>query len=362
MTQKRELRKTGKLALSLLLLGSAYSAKIVPEQNTNFSSIMRSIASEGKVEEVEVIKVTKENIQEIQKQLGEELNALINKKESFVKTYEDQSSSSEDLIRLRDEDLPNYKELLDKYDIRFQAMQGFLKNGEYEEVLDKAYVTAYGLQKKYDKSQLGIEAISLKTKTAITTALKRENKAQKEEITELKNQVCEQNKTLSSLQSDIKKLLEDKEEVVTKVDYNSVLDRMTVSPLDFFSSFSLPTQRTEQNPYGLDMNFLLLAQLMKSSGFGGAGSVYYAPSNVITYNGVPHIFSSNSNSVFGTGNFGLPQLESDFSRDPSSTNHFGSLNTDGTPFIPQFHRGNALLGSRAAPMGSALEGVGFNLN
>ncbi len=302
------------LAVATLLFGMGWSTNVVYEVQTG-KNLWRGLASEAETQIEKAEKVlTAEN-------LKEHIDGMDTRADEMVSLHKEVKEGLENkdvakLISIRDEKLPKLKEVLKKHEEDHDLFKAFMDQeiaqSEQDHILEDVKRIASILEKVED---IKIEVISGDINDLMKIALEEKALAQEKTITELSENICRQNRELSSLTTKIEDLIKKQEKVFARVEKEEEEKKnaekenqvLALDPAMLFEAFSSPYQmpsqdffnmpqmtglQSQSNPFGIDMNFLMMTKMLsQTSGFGPRASVNYAPvyNQQRTYYGMPNM-------------------------------------------------------------------------
>lgn len=309
--------------VAAILMGMAFSTNVVYEYQTG-QSLFRSIAS---VEVLELPEVTAENAKELYAKIIEAQSSLEEESKLLSEKIKN-VKSIKDLNLLKDKDKKEFVENLNKF---------LDQRSKFEEKLSSIEMID-GLSEE-ELAKLKIEI----SNHHISEINDKREELQNTEVESLKNQLCEQNKSLDSISSKLEELLKDKKEVIAATDkkekekedrkvaiqnYSAMMDQLMsrlMAPQDFFQ-MPFPGHNSE----GIDMNFLNFSQMFKPGlpGFGGTQTIYYAPQYAQTYNPNLPVLGNNFGNLQGGNHQVMPEYPTLFPQGnrPSGAFDFIQLN------------------------------------
>jgi uncharacterized coiled-coil protein SlyX len=325
--------KSRHVALAALFLATGWSTNVVYEYNTG-ENLLRSIAS------VEV-KLSADTIQDEVSKLSVTLERLKNTKSDLSKNIAS-SSSVKDLISLRNEDLASALEQEKEFNKHKARINEFVTRGEKAR---SAELEAKLTDLNKESSLIKMDEEKLKLKAKLSDALEAQAAEQEEVMNNLQSSLCKQNEEISSLGKKLDQLLADKREILDEVNPPSVFQGMNfpyaMTPLTFFQQQPQMPIVNQQNPMGIDYNFLMLTQMLSSTmSLGPKPAINYAP----TYNqnqsyfGMPQSYNLSDEAQFNTGSqmlLGSPQSNRPQLRGPLTGIE------SGFNFVPSFTRNPA---------------------
>ncbi|MCF8058778.1 MAG: hypothetical protein K9K67_05750 [Bacteriovoracaceae bacterium] len=305
--------KARHLAIAAFLLGTGWSTNVVYEYQTG-QSLWRGVASEEQVE------VSIDNVISHIEKLEKRANEIVSLKESIRENIDADKLELDGLLSNRDKDLLDLKALLKEHRVAKAAINKFLG----ESTSESEMVTEAGKRLGVVHNQLKdleLVKLSVDLSGAIEKAIEEKTIAQEKALNDINTSICEQNRELSSLSSKIEKLIQDKEKVVAEVSTEeasssdgqmSTLDTIALirafsqpyqmNANDFFNASQPMGLASQQNPMGLDMNFLMMTKMLAGSNpFAPAPSINYAPvyNQQRTYMGMPSMTNFGRDAFMG---------------------------------------------------------------
>lgn len=346
--------KVHHMAVAAILLGTGWSTNVVYKYSQSHQERARVIASQEKDVTHENASVRIQETEKISNDLSEKVDAI-------NKVLEQENPSLSDLIEVRESNEADVHEL---YRAHLDDKTNY-KNYFDNNTGDSQQVAEIG--KRYGVAVTKVEELEIsklmnKLNEKIQREAEKKTAAQEEALKELSANICEQNRELSSLTSSIKELIKDKEDVVDEVEEREGLS--VEDALAMFSSFSMPYQmnpsdffaqtqpiglQSQQNPLGLDMNFLMMTNMLaNTNGFGPRASINYAPvyNQQRSYYGMPQFshhggFNLEGDNLLNSTNM-MPNAR--------NTNEMFLQGVQAgfhSPSQPIFDRGNGLQGAFA---------------
>ncbi len=346
--------KVHHLAVAAMLLGTGWSTNVVYEYQTG-QSLWRGVASE------EVVQITIDNLEEQFEKLVELKEATKEKQADIDTKIAKEDVNLEQIIELRDVDSKDLNTKNDAFNGQADRIRAFIEGLEGQ--------VAQSSQERFDEimAEDVLTSSHITLYQAIEKKLEEKTLAQQKVLDELSTGICEQNRQLSSLTSKIEELLEDKKKVVdaaddeeeeeeeaTEEDEQAKLERQIALMSAFSSNFVMPpstffnTQQpiglaSESNPLGVDVNFMMMANMLTgSNGFGPRASINYAPvyNQQRTYYGMPSLTNYSGDAILGNT---LLEGQSNTGLNPGYLRAIqGNLNAENGPI---FTRGNGLQGA-----------------
>lgn len=327
--------------MTAMVLTMGWSTNVAYEFQTGTSlgkSFLRSIASESE-------EITIENVISHVETMEARVKSIIELKQSIESNIKAEEKDLGTLMDNRANELADVKGMLDKYRNEKKALEDFLKDkdGQIVEESNTRLQAMKDSLKEHDFMKLSVDL-----SFAIDEAVAETTRKQEAVMKELRSNICESNKELADISTKLDKLLEDPKKVVAKVEETK--DSQKVDPMAFFSAamaamtaqsqsfFSAPQYTglaSDANPFGLDMNFLMMSKMLTgSNGFGPRASINYAPvyNQQRTFYGMPQMFNLDEGAQF-RNNSGLQ-----FNQDPMMNR---SLPNGVFPGF-NFNRGNGL--------------------
>lgn len=305
--------KVHHVAVMAMLLGTGWSTNVVYEYKTG-QSLWRGVASE------EVV-ITIDNVASEVEKLEENSKKFSDKAKEILEASDKEDVSLAELVELKNNDLKEVKELYSSLNT-FKIEQFLDEAGEDDAVkaLSDRVIAAKELANLEENFQR-FSAIEERIKKMV----EEQTVAQQQTLDDLSTNICEQNRTLSSLTSKIEELLKDKKKVVDAADEDEKEDEekddeaqarferqmalmkafssnFTMSPSAFFNSAAPIGLQSETNPLGVDMNFMMMANMLTgSNGFGPRANINYAPvyNQQRSYFGMPSMTNFGRDAILG---------------------------------------------------------------
>jgi hypothetical protein len=324
--------KTHQVVLAALLFATGWSSNVVYEYQTG-KNLLRSIAS------VEVV-ITNENIQAEVSKLPIKLDSIKKAKEQLSSDIA-KKESVKDLMKLKNEDSKSLASKIEELkELKAKINEFVSKNDKSRSSELEAKLT--DINKKTSELSMSKEKDELKAK--ISKALEKQAIAQEEVMENLQSSLCKQNEEISSLGKKLDKLLADKEEILDEVNPPSIFHGMNypyaMTPIDFFQQAPQMPFVSQENPMGIDYNFLMLTQMLSSTmSMGPKPSINYAPvyNQNQSYLGMPQSYTLGDQAQFNSGTQMLlgPQNQGPQLRGPLTGIE------SGFNFVPSFQRNPA---------------------
>lgn len=308
--------KTRHLAIAAFLLGTGWSTNVVYEYQTG-QPLWRGVASE------EVVEVNIDNISSHIAKMEKWANEIVSLRDTIRENIDAEDLKLENLLSNRDKDLKDLKSSLSEHRVAKAALNKFLGINQKGEVITEVGKRLGVVNDQL--RQLELVKLSVDLSGAIEKAIEKKTLAQEQALREINTSICEQNRELSSLSSRVEKLIQDKEEVVAKVSRGDHQEEVinddgqmsTADTIALIRAFSQPYQMnandffnaqqpiglaSQQNPMGLDMNFLMMTKMLTGSSiFSPRASIKYAPvyNQQRTYMGMPSMTNFGRDGFVG---------------------------------------------------------------
>ena len=339
--------KVHHMAAAAILLGTGWSTNVVYEYSQSHQERARVIASQEN-------EVTHENASTRIQETETLADNLVEKVSAIKAVVENEESSLNDLIKVREENEADVHELYRTHLDDKTTYKNYFDNntGDSQQVAEigKRYGTAVTKVEELEVSKL-----MNKLNETIQREAEKKTAAQEQALKELSANICEQNRELSSLTASIKDLIKDKEDVVDEVEERE--GPSIEETLAMFSAFSMPYQmspsaffaqsqpvglQSQENPLGLDMNFLMMTNMLaNTNGFGPRASINYAPvyNQQRTYYGMPQFSHIGNDNMMNSTSLMPERMNNDQRFLQGIRAGFQS------PTQPIFARGNGLQGA-----------------
>lgn len=308
--------KVHHVAVMAMLLGTGWSTNVVYEYQTG-QSLWRGVASEEVVITIDNVASEVEKLEENSKKFSE-------KAKEIIASSDKEGVSLAELVELKNNDLKEIKELYSSVNT-FNLEQFLNEAGEDDAVkaLSERVIAAKELANVEENYQK-FSAIEERIKKMV----EEQTVAQQQTLDDLSTNICEQNRTLSSLTSKIEELLKDKKKVVDAADEDedekeedeekddeaqarferqmalmkAFSSNFMMSPSAFFNASAPVGLQSESNPLGVDMNFMMMANMLTgSNGFGPRANINYAPvyNQQRSYLGMPSMTNFGRDAFLG---------------------------------------------------------------
>lgn len=356
--------KVHHVAVMAMLLGTGWSTNVVYEFKTG-QSLWRGVASE------EVV-ITIDNVASEVEKLEENSKKFSDKAKEILEVSDKEDVSLAKLVELKNNDLKEIKELYSSLNT-FKIEQFLNEAGEDDAVkaLSERVIAAKELA-NVEENMPKFSAIEERIKKMV----EEQTVAQQKTLDDLSTNICEQNRTLSSLTSKIEELLKDKKKVVDAADDDGDKDEdddkdeekddeaqarferqlalmkafssnFVMPPSTFFNTASPIGLQSATNPLGVDVNFMMMANMLTgSNGFGPRANINYAPvyNQQKSYIGMPSMTNFGRDAVLGNTLFEGQSMNTQ-GIDPVYLRAIQGNLTSDTETGPIFSRGNGLQGA-----------------
>lgn len=348
--------KVHHLAVAAMLLGTGWSTNVVYEYQTG-QSLWRGVASQE-------VTITIDNASAKIDELESAISDLKTSTEEVIAKSKEEGTTLSKLIEIRDNDLKDLRTLTAGiWDLQ-SAIHTFILDNDGQaitELSERVSALRESLQSQSSEFAPELNAIDENIKRKI----EEKTLAQQQMLDDLSSNICEQNRTLSSLTSKIEELLKDKKKVVDAADdedeskdedrdaslartlamMNAFSSQFTMTPSAFFNAPAPIGLQSTENPLGIDMNFLMMTNMLTgSNGFGPRANINYAPvyNQQRTYYGMPSLTNFGRDAILGNTLFDSQSANANGINPGYLQAIQGNLNSENGPI---FNRGNGLQGA-----------------